>query len=113
MDPATAGSLWEPGYTELFEDIVDAAGDLADIVEGHPGHRVEVDTQFVGAIEIGVANRPRVEIDAAQVNRPNNVRHVQGAKLFGGTPRGKMDSRRVEPVGPRSSGRAFGKRLPR
>ncbi len=112
MDPATAGSLWKSRYSELFEDIVDAAGDPADIVEGHVGHRVEVNAQFVGAIEIGVAHRPRVEIDTAQVDGPNNVRHVKGAELLGRTARGKVHSRGVEPVGPRGGDALLEKHFP-
>ena len=79
MDPAASGSLWETGQTELFEHFVYAAGDPADIVEGDARHRVEVNAKFVRAIEIGVAHWPRVEIDTAQVYRPNNVRNIKRA----------------------------------
>jgi hypothetical protein len=79
VDPAASGSLWKTRHTELFEHFVYATGDLADIVEGDAGHGVEVNAKFVGAIEVGVAHRPGVEIDTAQVYRPNNVRHVEGA----------------------------------
>ena len=37
---------------------------------GDPGHRIEVDAQFVGVIEVVGQHRMRVEVDAAQVDRP-------------------------------------------
>ena len=48
-----------------------------------PGRRVEVDAQLVGMVEVGAPRRPRVEVDHAEVHRPDQVRGVVGDELLG------------------------------
>ena len=48
---------------------------------GMLGLRVEVDAQLVGVVEVAAADRPRVEVDVAEVRRPDQVRGVDGDEL--------------------------------
>ena len=53
-------------------------GRLADVREVGARLRVEVDAQLVGVLGVGGEVRPHVEAEAAEVDRPHDVREVGG-----------------------------------
>ena len=57
--------------------------DLDDLPPGDAGHRVEVDPQLVGVVEVLGAHRVRVEVDAAEVDHPGERRGVADDDLVG------------------------------
>src|SRR6185437_7812483 len=67
---------------------------------GHPGHRVQVDAQFVGMLEVVGDHRVRVEVDAAQVDRPGQAGRVMDDRLFRRSAARISKFGDVDPVGP-------------
>ena len=73
--------LREADQAVLLEHLAHAPGDGADLVEVDLGHRVEVDPQLVGMVEVAAPNRPGVPVDHAEVDSPSEVRGVGGDEL--------------------------------
>ena len=71
----------------------------ADLVESDAGLGVEVDAELVGVRRIVRLVRPQVETEAAQVDRPQDVRDVGHHQGVGPGAVGGGDVRRLEPVG--------------
>ena len=69
-------------------------------------HRVEVDAQLVGVLEIAGADRVRVQVDAAEVHHPGELRGVADHDLLGGAARGEAQLHHLDPRRPRR-GRAL------
>ena len=65
----------------------------------HAGHRVEVDAQLVGMVEVLGADRVRVEVDAAEVVDPGEAGRVVDDDLVGGPARREGQGRRPDELG--------------
>ena len=76
MQPARAARLDEGGHPDVVEQLADAGGGLPHHLEGRARLRVEVDPQLVGMVLVGRAHRPRVEPEAAEVHRPEEVGEI-------------------------------------
>ena len=74
----------------LGEDVADDHRDAAHVVPSDAGRRIEVDAQLVGVVEVLAPGGPRVEVDDAEVDRPDEVRGVVGDELLGGAPEGNQ-----------------------
>ena len=57
--------------------------DIGDLRPLDPGHRVEVDAELVGVLEVVGADRMRVQVDAAEVDDPRELRGVAHDDLVG------------------------------
>ena len=66
---------------------------------GTPGHRVEVDPQLVGMVEVVGADRVRVEVDAAEVDDPGQAGRVADDDLVGRPTGRERELHRLEPGG--------------
>ena len=104
-DPDVFG---KPTRSVRVEHLVDDAGDVAHRGEGHARLRVEVDPQLVGVVDVGAADRPRVQVEAAEVDGPDDVGDVDRAQLVGGTPAREV-TRTVSSHSGRFSGTRFWK----
>src|SRR6185436_1549218 len=51
----------------LREHVAGRGRDLQDLAPSDPGHRVEIDPELVGMIEVARTHRVRVQVDAAEV----------------------------------------------
>jgi hypothetical protein len=71
---------------------------LAHVFERDPRHRVEVDAKLVGVLEVVGADRVRVEVDAAEVDDPEQLRGVAHDDLARGAPRRELQLDRLDPV---------------
>ena len=71
---------------------------VADLRPRHARHRVEVDPQLVGVVEVVGADRVRVEVDAAEVGDPREPRRVVEDDLVGGASRRERQLRGPDPV---------------
>ena len=76
---------------------------------GDAGHRVEVDPQLVGMVEVLGADRVRVEVDAAEVDDPGEPGGVVDDDLVGGPPGRERERRRPDPRRARSRAPASGR----
>jgi hypothetical protein len=65
------------------------------------GHRIKVHPQLVGMIKVAGADRMRVEVDAAQVRHPGELRRVPDDHLLGGAPGREAQLDGLDPVRPR------------
>ena len=63
--------------------------DVDDPPPRDPGHRVQIDPQFVGVVEVAGEHRVRIEVDAAQVDRPRQPGGVMDDR-FGGRGAGRV-----------------------
>ena len=66
-------------------------------VEGDAGLGIEVDAQLVGMVGVAAAHRPRVQVEAPEVDRPQDVGHVDRAQLLGAAPARERHRHRLEP----------------
>ena len=64
------------------------------------GNGIEIDAQLVGVVEVARACRVRVEVDAAEVDDPRELRGVGDDDLVGGAAGGKAQGDGLHPVGP-------------
>ncbi len=88
VDPARARRLGPAAQAVVLQDVPHDHRDPAHVVPRGLGRGVEIDAQLVGAVEVGAARRPRVEVDHAQVDRPREVRRVLGHELLALRPDG-------------------------
>jgi len=98
VDPARAGRLREADEAVVVEHRLDAQRDLAHVVPGGVGGRVEVDAQLVRAVEVGAADRPPVEVDHAEVDGPHEVGGVGRRQLARRAAGGERDDGGLEPL---------------
>ena len=90
MQPAIAAGLRVRLDAELGEKRLHARCGLPDLVEHDTGLRVEIDPQLIGVRGIFDAERPEVEPQTAQVDRPHDVSQVGDDEC----PRGRTVRRR-------------------
>ena len=84
VDAARAGGLGPADEADGVERLARDERDLADLVPLDAGDRVEVHAQLVGVVEVVGADRVRVEVDAAEVDDPRQLRGVADDDLLGG-----------------------------
>ena len=82
------------------EHLVHDARDVAHHVERQAGLGVEVDAELVGMVDVGAPHRPRVEVEAAEVDRPHEVGDVDRAELVGGPAARERHPDGLEPLRP-------------
>ena len=84
--------MWIPREPEVFgqptrptasSDSRHDHRDVADLRPGHARHRIEVDPQLVGMIQVVGADRVRVQVDAAEVDDPGEARRFVDDDLVG------------------------------
>ena len=81
-----------------LEHVLDRLGDVLDEGVRNSGLRVEIDAQLVGMVDVGPSHRPRIEIEAAEVDGPQEVRHVDGAELVGPPSARELHGDGLEPL---------------
>ena len=76
VDAARPRRLREARQAVLVEHLADAPSRRCanGVEQSTPGLRVEVDAQLVGMVDVPRAHRPRVEVEAPEVHRPDEVR---------------------------------------
>jgi hypothetical protein len=78
VEAAVAGGLRVAGDARLVEQGAQLEGRGTDVVERRPRLRIEVETELVGVPRIVGLEGPDVEAQAAEVDRPRDVREVGG-----------------------------------
>ena len=100
VEAARAGGLRPRGEPVVLQHLLGHQGDLDDLPPVDAGHRVEVDAQLVGVVEVLGQHRMRVEVDAAEVDHPGQRGGVADHHLLGRAARGVVQLRHLDPVGP-------------
>ena len=72
---------------------------LSHLFEADLGRRIEVDAQLVGVVEVRTPRRPRVEVDDAEVDRPDDMRGVARDELGRAAATRETHGRGLEPLG--------------
>ncbi|SHU16053.1 Uncharacterised protein [Mycobacteroides abscessus subsp. abscessus] len=72
--------------------------DIQDLAPRHPRHRVQVDAQLVGVVQVIGAHRMRIEIDTAEVDHPGQRRRIGDDGLAGRGPARIVQLRRGDPI---------------
>ena len=73
----------------------------ADVGEGNVGTGIEIDAELVGVVQVGRADRVRMQLEAAEVGDPGEARGVVDDELLGLATGGEVQGRRAQPLGPR------------
>src|SRR5205085_610155 len=84
VDPATARGLREPSVAKLAEQRAGLGGDADRVLEVGPGLRVEVESQFVGMVDVVASDGPGVKGDCPHLCRPPDDCDLGGANLVCG-----------------------------
>lgn len=95
---------WARGQAIVLEHLAGHQRDVDDAPPGNPGHRIQVDPQFVGVVEVVGKHRVRVEVDAAQVDRPRQSRGIVDHRLGSRSASRITQFGNVDPVGPLGRG---------
>jgi len=107
LDPAVdveaprAGGLRPAREAVVFQHLPCDQGNLADLGPGDGRHRVEVDPELVGVVEVVRPHRVRVEVDAAQIDDPEQLCRVPDHDLLGGAAGGEAQLDGLDPFRPR------------
>jgi len=94
---AGAGRLRPADQAEILERRLDHVRDLADLGPGDAGHRIEVDAQLVGMIEVVRADRVRMQLEAGQVCHPHERGGVARHDFFRRPARRKFQRDDLDP----------------
>ena len=84
----------------LIEHLANAQRHVAHLGEGHAVGGIQVDAQLVGVIDVGRAHGPRVEVDAAGVDHPREVRVLVADAEVSGAAARERDVRGLHPRRP-------------
>src|SRR5919107_2729339 len=95
MDAASPGGLGPADEAGLVEHLAQYRGDGDGVGEVGAGLRVEVDPQLVGVVGVGTADRPRVEVERAEVRRPDQHGLLGGTQRLRGAAAGEGDGGRL------------------
>ena len=76
-------------------------GDCPDLSPADARHRIEIDAQLVGMIEIVGAHRVRMQFEAGEIRHPRERRRVARHDFLGGAARRKLQRDDVDPRRPR------------
>ncbi len=106
VDPARARGLRPAHEAHVLQRRMGHESDVHDLRPLHTGNGVEVHAQLVGMIQILGADRMRVQIDAAQVHDPRELRRIADHDLVRRPSRGEAELDGLDPVRLRG-GRAF------
>ena len=87
----------QPTSPTASQGLADDQGDLAHLRVRHSRHRIEVDPQLVGVVQVVSADRVRIEVDAAQVDDPGQTRCLIDDDLVGRAAGRKGECRRAHP----------------
>ena len=87
VDAARARGLWPPDEADIGEHLAHDPRDVLQLRPCDSGHRVEVDAELVGMIEVVGAYRVRVELEAAEVRHPRERGGVTRDDLLRFAPR--------------------------
>ena len=93
-----SGGLGPADRPELVEHLVRHLGGATDPVERALRHGVEVDAPLVGALGVGPAAVPGVELDGRHLDRPDDVGELGHAELVGvQSVAGEVQPHRLDP----------------
>lgn len=97
--PASGGLGPAAQSPELVEDGAQFVGGADGVVVVGAGLRVEVEAQFVRAVDVVAAHRPGVEGERAELGGPQHGGLLGGAHLVGAAAAGEGDVGGGDPVG--------------
>ena len=97
---ARAGRLRPAGQIEVLQDGTGHRGDFLYLLPFDSGHRVEIDAQFVGMLEVFGAHRMRVQLEASKIGEPGERRRVTRYDFLGRAPRRKAQFDHLDPGRP-------------
>src|SRR5688572_662539 len=81
-----------------MEYLANHRGGLPYLSPGNPRHRVEVDAQLVGMLEVLRPHRVRMELQAREVREPGERRGVARHDLLRCAPRGEAQLDHLDPL---------------
>ncbi|SHT56184.1 Uncharacterised protein [Mycobacteroides abscessus subsp. abscessus] len=82
----------------IFQHPANDKRDIQDLAPWHPRHRVQVDAQLVGVVQVIGTHRMRIEIDTAEVDHPGQRCRIGDDGLPGGGPARIVQLGRGDPI---------------
>ena len=83
VEAARAARLRPADEPDVVEHLPRDIRDVDDLRPVDAGHRVEVDPQLVGMVEVLGAHRMRVEVEASEIDDPRQARGIPDHRLLG------------------------------
>jgi len=83
MHPARARRLGPADQPKVRQHFARDLGDLAYLRPLDPWHRIEIDAQLVGVIEVLGAHRMRMQLETGEVGKPSERRGILGDDFIG------------------------------
>ena len=99
VNAARAGGLGKARQLVLVEHLAHAQRDLAYLRERDIRTGVEIDAQLVGMVQVRAPHGPRVPVDHAEVDAPDEMSGVVRNELAGVPAAGEGDGRGLQPLG--------------
>ena len=96
---ARARRLGPAAQAVLVEHVAHDQRHAPHVVPATPGPGIEIDAQLVGMLEVVGAHRVRVQVDAAEVHDPQELRRVAHDDLARGPARREAQLDRLDPLG--------------
>ena len=101
MHAFRAGRLRIRRHAERRQCVTNDERRGANVVERCRRHRIEVEVQVIGAVDVVAARVPRIEIDAAEVDEPKERREILHDRKGNDIARSMRDRARFDPRGTR------------
>ena len=101
VNPARSRGLRERRHAERFERLAHEQRGVAHAREAGAHHGIEIEVQVVRTIHVVAARIPLIEIDAAEVDHPEQRREILHHRKVDDASRSVLDRARLDPVRPR------------
>ena len=100
VDSSGARGLGEATQPMLLQDRPGGHGNLPDMGEGNSWSGIYVHPELILPVKVGPPDRPRIQIDAAQIDGPRQVSLIHDDQKACGSTTGEGDHRALYPLGP-------------
>ena len=101
VQAARAGRLDDRLHSQALQPGAHDLRGLDDVAVRRLGNRIEVEVEIVGTIDVVAARVPRVQVDAAEVDDPEQRRQVLDHREIDHAARAVRDRAGLDPLGPR------------
>jgi hypothetical protein len=98
VQASRTGSLGPTDESEILQGLFRDQRHVPHLWPRHTSHRIEINAQLVGMLEVVGSYRVRVEVDTSEVDHPDELGFIAHHDLMCGAPRGKAQLDRLDPL---------------
>ena len=101
MHPSRARCLWPTDQVEVLQRSAEHLRDLPQLIPLHARHRIEIDPQLVGMVEIVRTHGMGMQLEAREIRHPEERGRIARHDFLGEPAGRKFQRDHVDPVGTR------------